>query len=260
MSSIGPGVDTWKVGDRVCAILSGGGYAEYCAAPSSQVLPIPENWTITEAATLPENLFTAYDNLITRAQLQPNRRALIHGGSSGVGSMAIMLCRLWGAIPFATAGTKEKCDACLRFGAEQGINYKESDFVEEIHRFTDGVGVDAILDMIGASYLQRNIDALSPEGHLAIIATQGGSRGEFDIATLMSKRLTIGGATLRARSSKQKGAIAEALVHKVWPHLPSKQHIQPVIDSTFPLVDARLAHRRLESRHSHRENRSSHVM
>ena len=247
VSTVGSRVSSWRQGDRVCAILAGGGYAEYCAVPAAQVLPIPEGWSAVEAVTLPENLFTVYDNLITRANLRRGDWALIHGGSSGIGSMAIMLCRLWGAIPLATAGTKEKCEACLGFGAEQAINYKESDFVAEVHRITYGRGVDVVLDMVGEAYLQRNVEALATEGRVSIIATQGGHRAELDIAKLMAKRGRIGGATLRARSPQQKGEIALALRRDVWPHLPAKQYIRPVIDSTFPLREARLAHERLQS-------------
>lgn len=246
VSALGSGVTKWRVGDRVCAILAGGGYAEFCAVPACQVLPIPEGWSATEAATLPENLFTVYDNLVTRANLKRGDWVLIHGGASGIGSTAIMLSRLWGAIPIATAGTAEKCEACLRLGAEQAINYKQTDFVEEVRRFTAGRGVDAVLDMVGGPYLQKNVDALATEGRISLIATQGGQRGELDVAKLMHKRGRIGGSTLRNRTPEQKGAIADALLRDVWPHLPSKKYIRPVIDSTFPLRDARLAHERLQ--------------
>jgi putative PIG3 family NAD(P)H quinone oxidoreductase len=247
VSDVGSGISNWRPGDRVCAILAGGGYAEFCAVPAVQALPIPEGWSAVEAATLPENLFTVYDNLVTRANLKRGDWALIHGGSSGIGSMAIMLCRLWGAIPLATAGSREKCDACLSFGAEQAINYKESDFVAEVHRITGGRGVDVVLDLVGGAYVSRNIDALATEGRIAVIATQGGQRAELDIGKLMTKRGRISGATLRARSPEQKGEIARALLRDVWPHLPGKQYIRPIIDSTFPLRDARLAHERLQS-------------
>lgn len=247
VSSVGSNVTRWRPGDRVCAILAGGGYAEFCAVPASQVLPIPEGWSAAEAATLPENLFTVYDNLITRAGLRRGEWALIHGGSSGIGSLAIMLSRLWGAIPIATAGSKEKCEACLGFGAEQAINYKETDFVAEVHRITNGRGVNVVLDVVGGPYLQKNVEALALEGRIAIIATQGGQRGQLDIGMLMSRRGRVGGSTLRNRSPEQKGAIADALLRDVWPHLPPKEYIRPIIDSTFPLRDARLAHERLEA-------------
>jgi putative PIG3 family NAD(P)H quinone oxidoreductase len=237
----------WKPGDPVCAILSGGGYAEYCAVPAVQVLPIPTNWTAPEAATLPENLFTAYDNLITRAGLKSGETVLIHGGSSGLGSMAIMLSRAWGATPIATAGSAEKCDACLSFGAGHAINYREADFVSAVREFTTGRGVDVVLDMVGGSYLERNLDVLSTEGRLAIVSTQGGRTGQLDIGKLMSKRARVLGSTMRARSAAAKGEVARSLLRDVWPLLPSKTTIKPVIDSTFPLIDAQFAHHRLES-------------
>ena len=247
VNTVGSRVSNWRPGDRVCAILAGGGYAEFCAVSAVQVLPIPEGWNAIEAVTLPENLFTVYDNLVTRANLKRGDWALIHGGSSGIGSMAIMLCRLWGAIPLATAGTREKCEACLGFGAERAINYKESDFVAEVYRITHERGVDVVLDLVGGAYLQKNLEALAMEGRISIIATQGGQRAELDIGKLMAKRGRIGGATLRARSPQQKGEIARALLRDVWPHLAAKQYIRPVIDSTFPLREARLAHERLQS-------------
>jgi putative PIG3 family NAD(P)H quinone oxidoreductase len=236
----------WKPGDRVCAILSGGGYAEYCAVPAAQVLPIPAGWTAAEAATLPENLFTVYDNLITRAGLTRGETVLVHGGASGIGSMAIMLSRAWEATPIATAGSGEKRDACLSFGAQHAINYHETDFVAAVRELTGGRGVDVVLDMVGGSYLDRNLDALSTEGRLAIIATQGGRTGQLEIGKLMSKRARVLGSTMRARSSAAKGEVAQKLSRDVWPLLPAKTPIRPLIDSTFPLTDARLAHYRME--------------
>jgi NADPH2:quinone reductase len=247
IDSAGTNVRDWKVGDRVCAILTGGGYAEFCAAPPAQVLPIPEGWSAIEAATLPENLFTVYDNLITRAGLKRREIVLIHGGTSGIGSTAIMLSRAWGAIPIATAGTQEKCEACLRFGAEHAINYHEADFVAEAERITGSRGVNVVLDMVGGSYLAKNVDVLALEGRLAIVATQGGRTGQLDIGKLMAKRGKIIGSTLRARTPEEKGEIARRLLHDVWPMLPSKDVIRPIIDSTFPLTDARFAHERMES-------------
>lgn len=237
----------WKRGDRVCAILSGGGYAEYCVAPASQVLPVPENWSDLEAATLPENLFTVYDNLLTRAGLKSGETVLLHGGTSGIGSMAIMLARAWGAIVVATAGSQQKCEACLQFGAQSAINYRESDFVAKAKELTGGRGVDVVLDMIGGTYLARNLDVLAPEGRLAILATQGGSRGELDIAKLMMKRARIMGSTMRGRTPAQKGDVAARLKQDVWPLLPAKNTIRSIIDSTFPLAEAWRAHERMES-------------
>lgn len=240
-----PGLDVAgtneSTGERVCAILSGGGYAEYCAVPAAQVLPIPAGWSAVEAATLPENLFTVYDNLVTRGNLKSGETVLIHGGTSGIGSMAIMLARALGAIPIATAGTQEKCDACLRRGAARAINYKESDFVAASQ------GVDVILDLVGGPYLERNLDALAPEGRLVVVSTQGGRTAPLDIGKLMSKRLRILGSTMRVRTAAAKGEVAQALFQNIWPLLPAKTAIRPFIDSVFPLAHARLAHERLES-------------
>jgi putative PIG3 family NAD(P)H quinone oxidoreductase len=245
--AVGSAVESWRPGDRVCAILSGGGYAEYCAVPEVQVLPIPRNWSAQEAATLPENLFTAYDNLITRARLTSGETILIHGGSSGVGSMALMLSRGWGALPLATAGSAEKCKACLSFGAEHAILYKDLDFVTEVRRLTSGRGVDVILDMVGGSYLDRNLDALAIEGRLVIIATSGGRSAQLDLTKLLSKRARVLASTMRSRSPDMKGQVARALRRDVWPLLPAKNHVRPIIDSAFPLAEAKLAHQRLES-------------
>jgi NADPH:quinone reductase len=247
IESLGASVRGWKIGDQVCAILTGGGYAEFCVAPSLQVLPIPDGWSAVDAATLPENIFTVYDNLITRAGLKRGETALIHGGTSGIGSTALMLARAWGAIPIATAGTREKCQACLSFGAEHAVNYHETDFVAEAKRITQDRGVDVVLDMVGGSYLDKNVDVLALEGRLSIVATQGGRTGQLDIGKLMAKRGRIMGSTLRSRTPEEKGEIARRLLRDVWPMLPSKHVIRPIIDSTFPLSDARLAHQRMES-------------
>jgi NADPH:quinone reductase len=247
IESVGASVHNWKIGDRVCAILTGGGYGEFCVAPSVQVLPIPDGWSAVEAATLPENISTVYDNLITRAGLKRGETALIHGGTSGIGSTALMLARAWGAIPIATAGTPEKCEACLSFGAEHAVNYHETDFVAEVKRITQARGVDVVLDMVGGSCLDKNVDVLALEGRLSIVATQGGRTGQLDIGQLMAKRGRIMGSTLRSRTPEEKGEIARRLLRDVWPMLPSKDAIRPIIDSTFPLTNARLAHERMES-------------
>ncbi len=247
VDSVGSAVQSFKAGDRVCAILSGGGYAEFCAVPAVQALPLPEGWTSIEAATLPENLFTVYDNLITRAGLSRGETVLIHGGASGIGSMAIMLSRAMGAIPIATAGTAEKCEACLSFGAAHAINYKEAEFAAEARRFTEGRGVDVVLDLVGGPYIGRNLDALALEGRITIVSTQGGRTGEIDLSRLMQKRARIMGSTMRARTAEQKGEVARRLLREVWPLLPPKDPIQPIIDSTFPLRDASLAHARMET-------------
>jgi putative PIG3 family NAD(P)H quinone oxidoreductase len=245
--SLGANVRSWQVGDLVCAILTGGGYAEYCVAPAVQVLPIPHGWTFAEAATLPENLFTVYDNVVTRGGLRAGETILIHGGSSGIGTMAIMLALAKGAHPIATAGTAEKCVACLQLGAEHAINYKEADFVAEAQKLTQSRGVNLILDMVGGSYLDRNLDTLAPDGRLVIVATQGGRNATLDIGKLLLKRLRVMGSTMRARPSEAKGQVAAALFSDIWPLLPAKNYIRPVIDATFPLVDAHLAHERMES-------------
>jgi len=246
VESAGKSVTRFQPGDRVCAILSGGGYAEYCAAPVQQVLPIPANWSAIDAATLPENLFTVYDNLITRANLQSGQTILIHGGTSGIGSMAVMLSRAWNAIPFATAGTAEKCAACMTFGAEHAINYKEQDFVAEVQRLTGGRGVDLVVDLVGGPYLARNLDCLATEGCISIIAIQGGRNAELDLGKLMHTRGRIVASTMRIRTPAQKGEIARLLLRDVWPLLPAKNSIRPLIDRTFPLADARTAHARME--------------
>jgi putative PIG3 family NAD(P)H quinone oxidoreductase len=245
--SLGSSVNSFKRGQPVCAIVAGGGYAEFCVAPALQVLPIPDRWSPIEAATLPENLFTVFDNLITRAGLKQGETVLIHGGSSGIGSVAIMLARASGATVIATAGSSEKCAACLALGAQHAINYKESDFVAEVKRITGGRGVNVIADLVGGSYLERNLDALAIEGRITIIAMQGGRTGQLDIAKLMMKRGRVMGSTMRVRTPAQKGEIAARLLREVWPLLPPKDFIRPVIDATFPLRDARLAHERLES-------------
>ena len=239
--------DMFKPGDRVCAILAGGGYAEYVTAPVEQVLPTPENWSSVEAATLPENLFTVFDNVITRANLAPGETLLVHGGTSGIGSTAIMLARMIGAVPYATAGSDEKCEAAVGFGAEAAINYKQKDFVAEIQRLTDGRGVDVVLEMVGASYLERNIDSLAPEGRITTVATQGGYAASLDLRKLMAKRARIMGSTMRARSAAQKGAVRDRLLETVWPRLADKRWIRPVMDSTFPLREASKAHQRMEA-------------
>ncbi len=240
-----PGLDVAgtndATGERVCAILAGGGYAEYCVVPAVQVLPIPAGWTAIEAATLPENLFTVYDNLVTRGNLRSGETVLIHGGTSGIGSMAIMLARALGAIPIATAGTDEKCEACLQLGAERAINYKTSDFAVAAQ------GVDVILDLVGGPYLDRNLDALALEGRLVIVSAQGGRTASLDIGKLMAKRLRILASTMRVRTAAAKGEVAHALLRNIWPLLPAKAAIRPLIDCVFPLADARLAHERLES-------------
>lgn len=236
----------FKAGQRVCAILTGGGYADYCVAPVQQVLPTPENWSDSEAAFLPENIFTAYDNLLTRAALKAGEIVLIHGGTSGLGSLAVMLARAVGARAIATAGSALKCEACLSFGAELAINYRDTDFVGSIAKYTQGRGVDVVLDMVGGAYLARNLEVLATEGRIMTVATQGGTTGDLDLAKLMKKRARVLGSTMRTRTPIQKGEIAQRLEQEIWPLLPAKNLIWPVIDTTFPLAQAWRAHQRME--------------
>jgi putative PIG3 family NAD(P)H quinone oxidoreductase len=245
--AVGRSVSNWKVGDRVCALVSRGGYAELCAAPAVQALPIPEGWTAVEAASLPENLFTVYDNLVTRARLSAGETVLVHGGTSGIGVIAIMVARALSAIPIATAGTDEKCAACRELGAAEAINYRTQDFVEVGRRFTGGKGVNVVVDIVGAGYLDKNLDVLATEGRLTHIAAQGAYSDTLNILKLMQKRATIYGSVLRPRTSAEKGAIAERLLHDIWPLLPARNPIRPVIDCTIPLREAWRGHERMES-------------
>jgi NADPH2:quinone reductase len=247
IAKCGPAVTEWKPGDRVCALVNGGGYAELCAVPATQVLPVPDGWSPAEAVTLPENLFTVFDNIATRAKLRAGETILVHGGTSGIGSMALMLARALGAVPYATVGTQEKCEAAKEIGAEEAINYRTQDFVEIIKTFTANRGVDVVADIVGGNYLARNIDVLALEGRLAIIATLGGAEAVLPIARLMQKRATITASTMRPRTAEEKGAIAGRLRSQIWPILPKKRFIRPIIDRIFPLADAREAHERLET-------------
>ena len=236
----GAGVSTLSIGDRVCALVTGGGYAEYCPAPAAQVLPVPAGLDMIEAAALPETFFTVWSNVFDRGRLQPGERFLVHGGSSGIGTVAIQLARAFEARVFATAGSAEKCAACERLGAERAINYRDE------KALTGGVGLDLILDMVGGDYIQRNIAALATEGRLVQIAFLAGANVELNLMPLMLKRLTLTGATLRARAIEDKAAIADALRARVWPLLESGR-VRPVIDSTVALADAAKAHERMES-------------
>ena len=240
------GGSRWRAGDRVCALVAGGGYAELCAAPGLQCLPIPRGLDAVQAAAIPETYFTVWTNLFERAELRPGERALIHGGTSGIGSTAIQLARALGAIPYATAGTDGKCRACESLGAEAAVNYRERDFVEAIKALTGGRGVDVILDIIGGDYLPRNLDCLAVNGRLAQVGLIGGSRSQIDLRRLLQHRLTLTGSTLRSRTVAEKGAIAKELEAKVWP-LIERGVVRPVIHTTFPLREAASAHRALES-------------
>lgn len=244
--AIGNGVTRWSVGDKVCALLAGGGYAEFATTHEDHALPIPEGLSMIEAAALCETFFTVWTNVFERGHLKAGEVFLVHGGTSGIGTTAIQLARAMGARVFATAGSDEKCAKCLELGAELAINYRTQDFVAEVKQATDKRGVDLILDMVGGDYIARNIRALAIEGRLAMIAFLAGPKAEINFAQIMAKRLTVTGSTLRPRSVQDKAVIAEALRARVWPLLDTGQ-IKPVMDSTFPLEQAADAHRRIES-------------
>ena len=243
---VGEGVEEWSPGDQVCALLAGGGYAEYCAAPAPQCLPVPRGLSLVEAAALPETYFTVWTNVFDRGRLRAGETILVHGGASGIGTTAIPLAAVFGATVYATAGTREKCDACERLGAARAINYRTEDFVQVVKDVTGGRGVDLILDMVGGDYVSRNLEALALEGRLVQIAFLRGARTEVQLAPLMQKRLTYTGSTLRPRTVEQKGAIARALREHVWPRIEAGQ-LRPVLHATFPLARAADAHRELEA-------------
>jgi NADPH:quinone reductase len=246
IEAVAPDVRDWRVGDAVCALVAGGGYAEYCTAPAPQCLPVPRGLDLTSAAAIPETFFTVWTNVFDRGRLRDGESILVHGGSSGIGTTAIQLARARGARVFATAGSAQKCSACERLGAERCINYREGDFVDVINRLTAGRGVDVVLDMVGGEYFARNIDALAVEGRLVEIATLRGVKAELNIQTIMQKRLTVTGSTLRARPVADKGAIASAVRANVWPLIESGA-VKPIIYRTFPLRDAAAAHTLMES-------------
>jgi putative PIG3 family NAD(P)H quinone oxidoreductase len=236
----------WKAGDRVCALVAGGGYAEYCAVPAPQCLPIPRGMDATTAAAIPETYFTVWTNLFQRGALKSGERVLVHGGTSGIGSTAIQLARAFGATVLATAGTDEKCDSCRRFGAAEAINYRTRDFVDAVKALTAGEGVDVVLDIIGGDYLPRNLECLRLHGRLLQIGLMGGARSHINLRPVLQNRLTITGSTLRPRSVEEKGTIARELEEKVWPLL-ERGEVRPAVHSTFPLSEAAAAHRLLES-------------
>ena len=236
----------FKVGDRVCALVAGGGYAELCLAPVGQCLPVPAGFTDIEAASLPETFFTVWSNVFERAYLAKGETLLIQGGSSGIGVTAIQIAKALGVTVIVTAGSDEKCAACLALGADHAINYKATDFSEEVQKITAGKGVNVILDMVAGGYVAREIECLAEDGRLVIIAVQGGIKAEFNAGLVLRKRLTITGSTLRPRSLEFKTAIAKALKEKVWPLLESGA-IKPVIHSTFAAIDAAKAHALMES-------------
>ena len=236
----------FKLGDRVCALLAGGGYAEYCVAPVPQCLPIPEGLSDVEAAALPETFFTVWSNVFDRWRLESGETLLVQGGSSGIGVTAIQIAKAWGARVLVTAGSDAKCAECLQLGADHAINYKTQDFAEEVARITGGAGVDVILDMVAGSYVAKEVQSLAADGRLVIIAVQGGVKAEVDAGLVLRKRLTITGSTLRPRPVAFKGAIAQALKREVWPMLESGK-VRPIIYKVFDAADAAQAHALMES-------------
>ncbi|MYN43095.1 zinc-binding dehydrogenase [Duganella sp. FT109W] len=237
---------TLDIGDHVCALVQGGGYAEYVVAPIQQVLPVPKGWSMLEAASIPENYFTVWSNVFDRAQLTAGETLLVQGGSSGIGVTAIQLAAAMGHRVFATAGSDDKVAACMKLGAERGINYKTEDFATVVKSLTNDRGVDVILDMVAGDYLPREVSCLADDGRLAIIATLGGGKATLDMAQVLRRRLTITGSTLRPRSAEFKGAIAKKLKERVWPMLAERK-IKPVIHTVFPLEQAAAAHALMES-------------
>jgi putative PIG3 family NAD(P)H quinone oxidoreductase len=242
----GPNVSDWRVGDAVIALVSGGGYAEYCAAPAPQCLEVPRGLDAVVAAAIPETFFTVWTNVFERGRLASGETFLVHGGASGIGTTAIQMAHVLGARVFATAGSAEKCSACLSLGAERAFDRTREDFVEGVREATAGRGVDVILDMVGGDYLPRNVAALAPEGRLVQIAFLRGQKAELDLLHVMQRRLTITGSTLRPRSVAEKAAIARSLRERIWPEIEAGR-IRPVVRATFPLTEAAAAHRLLES-------------
>jgi NADPH:quinone reductase len=247
IDAVGPGVTRWNVGDNVCAIAGGGGYAEELVVPEGFALPIPDGWTAIEAATLPENAFTVYDNVFTRARLQPGESILVHGGTSGIGTTAIMFAKALGSTVYASAGSDEKCAACVRLGATAAINYREHDFVAEIARITGGNGVNVVLDVVGGDYIERDLECLALDGRVACIATARGTDVRFNLGKLLQRRASILGSSMRGRTIAQKSAVADLLREHIWPLLPKRDMIVPVVDTVYPFARASEAHARLES-------------
>jgi NADPH2:quinone reductase len=246
VAAVGPEVSDLKIGDPVCALVAGGGYAEYAVAPAPQCMPVPKGFSMAEAASLPETYFTVWTNVFERGRLQPGEAFLVHGGASGIGTTAIQLAWALGSRVFATAGTAEKCAACEKLGAEKAFNYKTEDWVAGIKQATRGEGVDVILDMVGGDYTPRNLDLLRTEGRVVQIAFLRGNKTEIDLNAIMRKRLTLTGSTLRPRSVAEKGLIAQALRAKVWPLFESGK-LKPVIHAAFPLARTADAHRMMDA-------------
>lgn len=246
VAALGAGVMEWKVGDRVTALVPGGGYAEYCTAPASHALPIPAGLDMAQAAALPETWFTVWANLVDLGRLKKGERLLVHGGASGIGLTAIQLARHLGVECFVTVGSAEKARFCRDFGADHAIEYRAVDFARAVKELTGGEGVDVVLDMVGAPYLQRNLSVLRRDGRLVLIAFLEGSKGEFDLMPVMLKRLTVTGSTMRPRSVAEKAAIRDALLRHIWPQIAAGR-LRPHIHAVFPLAQAGEAHRLMES-------------
>jgi len=243
--ALGPGAARLKVGDSVCALIGGGGYAEFAVAPETATLPVPQGLSMVEAAALPETVFTVWHNVFERAALKPGEWFLVHGGASGIGTTAILIATALGAKVMATVGSAEKAHVCRELGAVRAINYHEEDFVEAVRETTGGNGVDVILDMVGGDYIERNLKAAALEGRIVQIAFLKGSKVELDLMRLMLRRLTLTGSTLRVQSAETKARVAKAIEERIWP-LIAESKFKPVIDSTFPLKDAAAAHRRID--------------
>ena len=242
----GGSVTGWEAGTPVCGLVTGGGYAEYCLVPAPQCLPVPPSVDLVDAAALPEACMTVWTNVFERGRLQPGESVLIHGGSSGIGTTAIQLARLAGARVLVTAGSDDKCAACVDLGAERAINYREADFATEVKDATDGLGVDVILDMVGGPYLTANLDSLAKDGRVVVIGLMGGTQAEVNLATLMSRRLFLTGSTLRARSVAEKSAVRAAVQEHVWPWV-ADESFRPVVSARFPLDQVTAAHQLMES-------------
>lgn len=243
--ALGPGTTRFKGGDPVCALIGGGGYAEYAVAPETATLPVPQGLSMVEAAALPETVFTVWHNIFERAALKPGEWLLVHGGASGIGTTAIPIAAALGAKVMATVGSAEKAHVCRELGATRAINYHEEDFVEAVHETTGGNGADVILDMVGGDYVERDLKAAALEGRIVQIAFLKGSKVELDLMRLMLRRLTLTGSTLRVQSAEAKARMAKAIEERIWP-LIDEGKFSPVIDSTFPLKEAADAHRRID--------------
>ena len=244
--AVAGGVSSLKVGDEVCALVAGGGYAEFCTAPEAQCLPVPAGYSMIEAAALPETFFTVWTNVFDRGRLSAGETLLVHGGSSGIGTTAIQLARAFGARVIATAGDDEKCAACREFGAETAVNYRTEDYVAVVKDVTGGKGVDVVLDMVGGDYVPRNVECMAVDARHVSIAFLRGPKTSLNLEPIMRKRLTLTGSTLRPRTVTEKGAIADSLREKVWPKLADRS-VRPIIHATFPLAQAAAAHALMES-------------